>query len=75
MMMPVISGTGALLMPSVEELGELARKVSPRERFLQLCPSFEVSLPFPRFPLLPAPLRRKVSLPFASPGPQRDPPS
>ena len=43
--MPVISGTGALLLPFVEELEELTREASPRGRFILLRPSLERSFP------------------------------
>ena len=71
LLMPVISGTVALVLPSAKDLEDLARLASPRERFLCLLrPSLELCPPFPRFPL---PLRRVVPLHFASPVPRRDP--
>ena len=61
-------------MKELEELEELARYGSPRERFLCLLhPSLEPWLPFPQFLLLPAPLRRVVPLPLTPPVPRRDP--
>ena len=59
----MISRTGALLLPFVENLEELVRKAFSRERFLLLRRSLELSLPFCRFLLLSAPLRRVVPLP------------
>ena len=75
LVMPVISGRGALLLPSAEELEELARAASPRERFLLFRPSLELSSPLTRFPQLPAPFQRDVPLPLSAPEPRRDLPS
>ena len=43
--MPVTSGTGASLLPAVEEQDELAQEASPRGLYFQLRPSVELSFP------------------------------
>ena len=75
LVIPMTLGTWVLLIPSLEELEELAREASPRERCVLLRTSLELSVPFPWFALLPAPVRRTVPLPFASRGTRRAPPS
>ena len=66
----VTSGTGALPLPSVEELEEL--EASPRGRYLRVRPSPELSFLWPRFLRRPATFRRDVAPARSVPCPRRD---